>query len=350
MSIGERISYARKAKRYSMRDLAEKIGLSAMAISKYERELSIPSSKVLRLLSEALDVKVEYFFRPNRLGVELKAFRKHVALSVKDQASIQVKIQDWIERYCEVEELFPDEQKDVSLPFHKVYTLQDAENLASRLRQQWNLGNDPIENFTQLLEDKGIKVGLVSGYDHFDACTFKVGDKHVIVSKEGLPGDRQRFNIGHELGHLMMDVQKGVNAEKAANVFVSAFLIPAESARFELGSVRSDLSFGELFLLKQKYGVSMQAWIYRASELNIITANKARSLFQQFRANGWHKTEPGDQIPPEEPMRMEQLIYRALAEELISQSRAQELLGKPLYLFWDAQALKGNGIPVSIGD
>jgi hypothetical protein len=37
--------------------------------------------------------------------------------------------------------------------------------------------------------------------------------------------------------------------------------------------------------------------------------------------------------PSETPIRMERLIYRALAEDLISRSRAQELLGKPLQEF-----------------
>jgi len=34
---------------------------------------------------------------------------------------------------------------------------------------------------------------------------------------------------------------------------------------------------------------------------------------------------------------MERLIYRALAEDLISRSRAQELYGKPLQLGWEME-------------
>ena len=350
MGIGDRLLVARKAKRYSMRELAEIIGLSPMAISKYERDISMPSSKVLMELSKALDVSIEYFFRPMKVGVDLQAFRKHTTLLKKELESIQASIQDWIERYLEVEQLFPSEVLSVSYPPIKINSLQDAENLAYSLREEWNLGIDPIENFTQLLEDKGFLVGLVSGYDHFDACTFRVNERLVIVSKNGLPGDRQRFNIGHELGHLLMDVNQYVDPEKAANVFVGSFLIPAESARYELGEKRSDLSFRELLLLKQKYGVSMQAWIYRASELEIITSSRARELFKQIRMNGWYKEEPGIPFPAEEPMRMEKLIYRALAEEIISRSRAQELLGKPLQLYWNIEALKGNDASIVIGD
>jgi Zn-dependent peptidase ImmA (M78 family) len=85
----------------------------------------------------------------------------------------------------------------------------------------------------------------------------------------------------------------------------------------------------ELYLLKQKYGLSMQAWIYRAKDLEIIPANTAERLFRRFRAIGWHRCEPGEAYPSERPLRMERLVYRALAEDMISHSRARELLGDP---------------------
>ena len=65
-------------------------------------------------------------------------------------------------------------------------------------------------------------------------------------------------------------------------------------------------------------------------------------LFQQFRVNDWHRQEPGKPYPSETPMRMERLIYRALAEDLISRSRAQELLGKPLQM----EALQQNDLAI----
>jgi hypothetical protein len=93
----------------------------------------------------------------------------------------------------------------------------------------------------------------------------------------------------------------------------------------------------------------MQAWIFRARDLGIISENTATRLFQQFRANGWHRREPGAALPTEKPLRMEHMIYRALAEDLISRSRAQELLGEPLQLHWAAEALQQDGVAVSAG-
>ena len=350
MTIGQRIKQARKSNNLSLRDLAGQAEISPMAISKYERDQDTPSSGVLLRLSKALGVKIDFFFRPKTTAVQLLAFRKHAALGVKEQEAIQMRIQDWVERYLEVESLFPDEQRKVSLPLRTVSSFDQVEEAALELRQDWNLGLDPIENMIQLLEDQGIKVGLVSGFEHFDACTFKANQAPVIVSKADLPGDRQRFNLGHELGHLVLNVQQELSPEDASHRFVGAFLAPAQMVRFELGSSRTALDMNELYLLKHKYGLSMQAWIYRAKDLQIISPTTAMGLFQCFRANGWYRKEPGDPFLSEKPLRMERLIYRALAEDLISRSRAQELLGEPLHPRWVMEALQQNGLTVSTGN
>jgi Zn-dependent peptidase ImmA (M78 family)/DNA-binding XRE family transcriptional regulator len=346
MTIGQRIKQARKANNMSLRNLAEKAEISAMAISKYERDLDTPSSGVLVRLVQALDVSIDFLFRPQTVSIQLQAYRKHAALGVKEQEAIQMRIQEWLERYLEVESFFPDEGQAISLPVHVIQSIDQVEDIAIQLREYWNLGLDPIENLTQVLEDRGIKVGMISGFEHFDAITFIADGIPVIVSKAELPGDRQRFNIGHELGHLILEVEEGLDPESVCHRFVGAFLVPAQAARFELGSKRSMLDMNELYMLKHKYGLSMQAWIFRARDLGIITENAAARLFQRFRANGWHRQEPGEVIPSEKPLRMERLIYRALVEDLISRSRAQELLGEPLQLHWVAEVLQQDGVAV----
>jgi Zn-dependent peptidase ImmA (M78 family) len=349
MTIGERIKQARKGGRMSLRDLAEKVGVSAMAISKYERGLMTPSSGVLLRLAHALDVSAEFFLRPVTVSVQLQAYRKHAALGVKAQEAIQMRVQEWLERYLAVESFFPEEQRPVSLRLCAVESMDQVEEVALELRRDWDLGLDPIENLTQVLEDRGIKVGLVSGFDHFDACTLMADGVPVIVTKADLPGDRQRFNLGHELGHLILDVAGNLDPEGVCHRFVSALLVPTEAARFELGATRTTLGVNELYLLKHKYGLSMQAWIFRAKELGIIPENEATRLFKAFRARGWHRHEPGEALPPERPWRMERLVYRALAEDLISRSRAQELLGEPRQPSWEAEEVERDGVPAGPG-
>ena len=350
MGMGERLNMARQMAGLSQRALAGEAGTSAMAISKYERDLDVPSSGVLIRLARALDVKVEYFLRPVSVSLSAPAYRRRTSLRVKDQNVILGQTREWLERYIDVESLF-GEAPEFVLPNVNRYvaTLDDVERVALDLRQAWDVGLDPIDNLVEILETNGIKAGMVEGVDEFDALTVWANDHApVIVVKRSLPGDRQRFNLAHELGHLVLDPAEGVDEEKAAYRFAGAFLVPAPMVRLELGQRRQTLDLYELHLLKHKYGLSMQAWVYRAKDLEVISEAVAVRLFRKFRREGWHRVEPGDAIPPETPGRMKRLVLRALAEDVISQSRAAELLGRPLAQFWQEEAEQHGGFPLAV--
>ena len=352
MIIGERLKVARHTAALSQRALAGAAGVSAMAISKYERGLDIPSSAVLLRLAKALGVKTEYFVRPITVTLTTApSYRRRASLPRKQEKAILGETQEWLERYLEVESIF-EESPHLNLPAdfpHPVFALDEVEQIALDLRQAWHLGQDPIENLMEVVEDQGIKVGLVNGHKDFDALTLWVNDEvPVIVVKRDVPGDRQRFNLAHELGHLALASTESVDLEKAAYRFAGAFLVPKTVARFELGYQRRALNPFELHLLKHKYGMSMQAWIYRAKDLDILSESTATQLFRRFRRQGWYRKEPGDPIPQEEPGRMKRLIIRALAEDLISESRAEELLGMPLEQFWREEAKEHGDLPIAM--
>jgi Zn-dependent peptidase ImmA (M78 family)/DNA-binding XRE family transcriptional regulator len=351
MSIGERLKIARHAARLSQRDLAEAAEVSAMAISKYERDLDTPSSGVLIRLARALDVKTEYFLRPVTVTVSAAAYRRRTSLPRKQEQAIIAQIQEWLERYLDAESFFggPPEFELPSDLDRRVTSLDEVERVAIQLREGWNLGLAPIESMVEVLEDHGIKVGLIEGHQDFDALTFWVDDTiPVIVVKRDVPGDRQRFNLAHELGHLVLEITEGVNEEDVAYRFAGAFLVPEPVARFELGDRRQRLGLHELHLLKHKYGLSMQAWIYRAKNLGVLSESAAMQLFREFHQQGWHREEPGDQIPPEEPERMKRLVLRAMAEDLISKSRVAELLSMPLAQFYQEEAEQHEGFPAAV--
>jgi len=355
MTLGERIKIARSTQGLSLRALAEQVGVSAMAISKYERDLDVPSSGVLLRLAQALEVKVEFFFRRQEVQLSEPAFRKRTSLPRKQEKAVLARVQEWLERYLETESFFDLERMpEFSLPDEterRVTSLQDVEDVVVALRTAWGLGLGPIDSMVELLEDHGIKVGLVDGHDKFDACTIWANRTVpvIVVKRDDIPGDRQRFSLAHELGHLVLKPGSEVDEEKAAYRFAGAFLVPEPKVRFELGEKRDTLDLYELHLLKHKYGLSMQGWIYRARDLGILSENAARRLFQQFRREGWHRKEPGDQLPQEEPARMQRLVLRALAEDLISKSRGAELLGKPLSQFYREEAGQHGGFPTVAG-
>jgi len=336
--IGDRIKQARISAGLSLRGLADISGnyVSAQVIHKYELGKSTPGSDVLTELAKALGVKVEYFFRPDSVRVTLSepAYRKHVAASSRNLQSMRGKAREWVEKYLEVESLFPENRfPQIKLPHEEdriIGVMSDVETLAVSLRRLWKLGLDPIENLTEALEDQGVKVVILEGKKDFDGLSCWANERiPVILIKAGLPGDRQRSNLAHELGHLIMKVSRNVDEEKAAYRFSGAFLVPADMVYRELGKQRNRIDIGELLMLKKKYSMSMQQWIYRAKDLSIISESQASSLFRIFRASGWNRNEPGEEIPPEAPGRFRRLLLQAVTERLVSPVRAAEILGKP---------------------
>jgi len=330
MSIAERIKSARISAGMSQQNLGEAIGVSKMAISKYEQGKTIPNSGMLIQIADALDVGVDYFFRTPAVTLSEPQYRCRKKMSKRDENAIHGKISDWLERYMEVE-IITGVETPLSLPDKekcKATSPEDVEIVAQMIRDEWALGTDPIENVMDVLEQHGIRVGIVDAPDTFDALTFTYDGKiPVIAVNKNTNGDRQRFNLAHELGHLILQVDENLDEEKAANRFAGAFLVPRDMAINELGERRNRLFLRELYVLKHKYGLSMKAWIHRAHDLGIISKNQETGLYIELNTHTKNKKEPGKQIRPQLPTHMHQLIFRALGDGKITQSRARELFG-----------------------
>lgn len=346
--IGERIKQARKAAGLSLRTLADRAGVTAMAISKYETGKSTPSSGVLLSLAKALGVRTEYFFRPVKVELQEVEYRKHSRLPAKALQQIEGDVIEQIERFLELEQLLPNGPVQAfklpdDLPA-TISTLDDIENLAAKLRQAWSLGVDPIPVLTDMLEERGIMVFQSQAIrDDFDGMAAKVNSIPVVIVGSGWPGDRQRFTLTHELGHLVLSgrLVAELDEETASSRFAGAFLAPASEVRKELGEQRTWLEPRELEALKKAYGLSMGAWMHRAKDLGILPDTHYIEMRKFFSARGWHKTEPGEQYPQERPQLFEQLVYRALGQDLISESKAAELLRLPLSEFQNKRNMQG---------
>lgn len=341
--IGRRLKIARAASGLSLRDLSAKIEnrVSAQAIGKYERDEDMPSSGVLIALAGALEKSVDYLLGEDALELQGVDFRKKPSTSAREEAAIKANSLHFLERYLAVEDMLQlrsvDWDKPRSAP-HPVSDLRDAEDAARSVREDWGLGNDPIPDLSELLEEHGIKV-LSLMLENIDGLAAEVGRgshmaARVIVVKKDAWAERKRFTLAHELGHMVLSPpadMKEADVEKAANRFAGAFLIPADILRAEMGSERSSVSVGELLALKKRFGVSMQAIAYRCKDLGILGPRAFASIFKVFAQRGWRKPpykEPGFiDSSYEEPKRFDRLCYRALAENLIGESKAAELLG-----------------------
>lgn len=337
--IGARLKVARAASGLSLRELAAAMGdvVSAQAIGKYERNEDMPSSRVLRALSDALQASEEYLLSDDDLVLEGIEFRKP-AQSSREEATIEARTIQLLERYLAVEAALHlrsvDWEKPRGAPF-AIRDIRDAEDAARSVREDWGLGNDPIPKLAELLEERGIKV-LSLDLAEIDGLAAQVRRKNqtaarVIVVRKDTWSERKRFNLAHELGHMCMKIEGAIDVEKAAHRFASALLMPADAIRAEVGAKRSFISVGELVPLKLRFGASLQAIAFRCKDLGIINQAAFGRLFGLFGQRGWRRPpyeEPGC-IPPsyEEPKRFERLCYRALAEDAISEARAAELLG-----------------------
>jgi Zn-dependent peptidase ImmA (M78 family)/transcriptional regulator with XRE-family HTH domain len=349
--FGERLSRARKAAGLSLRDLASEVELSHAAIKKYEDGAAMPSSAILLRLSKALGVRSEYFFRPLTPDLAFVGFRKRSSLPKKREDKISHLILDQIERRLELESLFP---KSPVAPFRVIQGLPDQiddyaaiEAIADKVRERWDLGSDPIPDVVDLLESRGIRVFTVDieGDDKFDGLQATVAGGPVVVVGKHWPGDRQRFTLVHELGHLMLHgrLHRNLAEEKACHRFAGAFLFPATAVHREIGQHRTSIELQELALLKEEFGLSMQAILYRALDLSIISRGYFQGCMRLFKVKGWHRREPGAEYRQEKAHLFQQMLFHALAENYIGESKAAELLGLPIARLQSLRALENGG-------
>ncbi|MEM7175859.1 MAG: XRE family transcriptional regulator [Chlamydiota bacterium] len=331
--LGTRLKQARKAAGLSLRALSSLMNLSHAAIKKYEDGKVYPSSDVLLKLAKALKVRIDFFFRPIKVSLGEIKFRKHKKLSLKAEKLIKFEVMSQIERRLELENLYPTSPV---VPFelpsdfpNKINTFEEIECMTEKLRSHWKLGLAPIHDLIDALENHGIRVFIANTDEkHFDGLSTVINGKPIIVISSKWPGDRQRFNLAHELAHILFNgsLSSSLNEEQACNRFAGAFLFPKEAVFQIVGEERRAIEWQELLLLKEQFGLSVEAMIYRLKDLEVIRNSYYRNLMMRFRQKGWHRMEPGLEIPGEKAHAFRQMLFHALGEEYIGESKAAELL------------------------
>ena len=332
--IGQRVRQARLAARLSLDDVVEHLGrlgesISKQCLSNYERSKRTPLPSTLILLARVLGVRTSYFMDEAQVSITWMGYRCQSRLGKRHREEIEAYAQSFAERQMHLQmALFPNELP--RLPERrKVSDGEGAEEAAEDLRACWQLGNDPIESLTQTIENNGgIVVKCPMGDVRFDGLSGYVNEEFpLIVVNRDVTDDRLRFDLGHELGHLVMDTDgsEPKEEERLAHRFAGALLAVKDAVIHELGRQRRRISLDELALLKRKYGLSMQALLFRCRDLGIISSYTFRAAFKEFAYRGWRKEEPVGFNGNEEPTRLEQLTLRALAEEIITRWKAEEL-------------------------
>lgn len=348
--IAQRIERARKSSGLSLRQAAEQVGVSQTAIQKFEKGLLTPSSTHLIALSKAYHVRTEYFFRSFEVEISEVEYRKRSKAPKKLLNRIEGDVRDQAERWLELMNFYPEPpvakfEPPSCLP-NRLAEEEQIEDLAECVRAEWHLGSNAIPDLIDTLESRGLNVitTKVPSDAKFDGLAASInGDPYVVVSSEW-PGDRQRFTIAHELGHLLLKglVPDDLDEEKLCNRFAGAFLMPKEKVIEALGERRRSFELQELALLKEEFGLSMQSILYRALQCGVINFELHRRIFMEFSKKGWRKVEPGPKYEGEKPLLFRQLLFRALGENYIGESKAAELLGVSVSKFHSERDLAEN--------
>lgn len=322
----------------SMEDLCKKANnaLSKQSISKYETGKMLPDSNSLIVLSNALGMSIDYFFRPISVSIENVEFRKKSKLGIKQIDSIKEIVKDKLERYFEIESII-----DIQTEFKMIYDNiliqdeQDVYSIASRIKKDWKLGEDGINNLIEILEENKIKVIEIDATDTFDGLSGYINKQTpIIVLNRNFSSERKRFTALHELGHLVLNFDKSINekqVESFCNLFASEMLISRDVFIQKIGVSRKDISLQELQDIQIQFGISIDALMYKAKNLNIITESRYKTFcIKKNQTPELKNAVEKNRYKEEHSNRFVRLVYRALASEIISISKAGGLLNIPV--------------------
>ncbi|WP_106494851.1 XRE family transcriptional regulator [Lentibacillus sp. Marseille-P4043] len=315
---GEKLKLARELHCMTLTDLSKKIGVTHQMISNYENGNKTPSEERLKKIVDVFDFPRSFFFSKTFTEGERNSpnfFRKGAAVPKKYQIQVEgyTKIYSGLRKYLESKVNLPQFSMPtfslVQEEFRQI-DFSEIELLADSMRKSCGLGNGPIGNMTLLCEKLGIGV-FFADLDNakIDAHTVIVDDKpYILLNKAKKSSVRLRFNIAHELGHILMHSLYDENStsstsnhkriEVEANYFAGCFLIPEDGLALDMAA--SNLNY--LISLKQHWKVSLQAIIYRAEQINLFSNSHTLHLRQQISRNKWRLNEPlDDEIPIEKP-------------------------------------------------
>ena len=146
---------------------------------------------------------------------------------------------------------------------------------------------------------------------------------YIVLGDDGQSAFRTRYNVGHELGHLILhrDVtprefdskQFFKVIEAQADRFASAFLTLATTFSMDVARPTLDVFRN----LKNKWRTSVKMMVHRAADLDIIDREEVRRLYISYNRRGWNRLEPFDDIEPTEELRLVKRAFEAVVANAV---------------------------------
>lgn len=313
----ETLKIGRKRRGVNKTQLAILVGVDIRSVTAWESGASVPTESNLAELSKVLGFPEKFFSSPIaempepdqvsfRAISKLPASKRDMALAA---SSIAFSFTEWLEQSYDLPEF------DVPDLRH----IDDPEEAAQILRNEWSQGNQPIGNMVHLLESKGVRVfSLALDMTEVDAfCTWR-GETPFVFLNMKKSNARSRFDAAHELAHLVLHRHgeyTGRETEREADQFASAFLLPRDGV---LPTKPRLLDLNNAIKAKQEWGASLAAYVVRMNSLGQLSEWQYRSLFKQLSQRGYRKTEPYDHR--KEQSKLLEFILKDLRSENVSLS------------------------------
>lgn len=295
---GSNLRVARDYCGLTLEDVGNRVNVKKQYVQQLEAGKRQPSIEVVSALAVALGFPPGFFARQLRNKVETNQCYYRRLKSIFNYH---------LDRYSAFATLFADllEYLDERLglppydvPKFTVKTDGDIEAAADACRLHWGIpANAPIKSMTRVLEAAGVPIASVTGIsDKLDAFSWNKGRCLVIRSIDKRSGTRSRFDLAHELGHLVMHASEKPGdeyVEEQASRFAGAFLAPQQAFRNEYPK-SGWLDWSQLLQLKARWGISLQAIIHRASDLSLIDAARYHWACVDLSCRGWKRSEPDE--------------------------------------------------------
>jgi Zn-dependent peptidase ImmA (M78 family)/transcriptional regulator with XRE-family HTH domain len=306
--IGERIRRLRHVAGLGQADFAKMVGIASGSVSKLEHGRMPLSGELLSSVAASLRCTPDFLSMPTELAPATRPWLRAYADAPK--RSVDQMVDDCTTAMEAINGLKLKTMPD-RMPLYTGEVMDQAaiEDFAIDVRVAADIGdNEVVGNSVRAAERLGcIVLPTPDELGRHLGISVRVDDQTAMIclgrwTAEGtpVPGDRQRFTVAHEIGHLAL--HSGVDApvtageasliEKQAHAFAGAFLAPGDAMLDELAAFGGRVTLQTLAKIKQRWGISIKALVARFQNLGVIDADHARSLYKQISARGWNRSEP----------------------------------------------------------
>lgn len=327
---GTRLTLARQLFGIRKKQLAEMIRKSPAAVTAWESGSNRPTAPNVAALALALGVEARFFTvgSPQLRSAHGKAHFRSLRSTTQMQrdqadsyATLALEVIWGLERHVE----FPV----VDVPSHPVVDDEPTgpEEAARAVRHAWDIGDGPIRHMVREVERHGVAVAFSSPQTaSLDAFSVQ-GSQRPLIVLNPMKHDyyRQRFDVAHELGHLVMHDDADIGSrqvEAEANRFAAELLAPADQVRHALPESINRAAWVALAELKEEWRVSIQALLMRARVLGRLPEVAYRNAMMTISSRGWRRAEPGQitvlEQPSMLPSAVEKLLESGVDERLLA--------------------------------